>query len=467
MTVIPPSALATRRIATRGVAVRHAVTTLEPGHPLARILALYLFLLPFSHLSPAPGVRIRILQLPNLGGRWEDHLGIGVLLMPEFLFGVGMLVTALLVTGRWIGRAPLSRGGRVLVTVSVLALVTALPATVAGDPVGPAVLGWVSVASALSLGVAVAILRPTEATVRLWVLAFIFGSAAISAVAIRSYLLAFGVPESLAVLPANRLHPFYEDYARITYGHSGNTAAVLTVTASMTLAMLAAPRQSLLLRVVLALVLAVFIVNLAFAFQRWAWVTLAASLVAVIWRYRRSGTGLTLLVVLSLVVLQAGAIVAGQLGDYFVEGSSLTAGGSNIGSRIAAWAWAWDLIRLNPAGYGISLTPTLGLPNVIAHNLLVDAAVEGGVLYAACIGTWAGYVLLRTAGAAFRLQLTPARFAALLGGAALTTWTVFFGLTVNLGHIILVTLWVVPAAMALGAPETVERPTLAVPPHER
>lgn len=467
MTLIPSSALATRRIAARGIARVRPVSTLAPGHPLARLIALYLFLLPFSHLSPAPGVRIRILQLPALGGRWEHQVGVGVLLMPEFLFGVGMLVAALMVTGRWPGRPPLSRGATVLIVVGVLALLTSIPATVAADPVGPAVLGWFSLASALALGVAVAILRPSEATVRTWVLALIFGTAALCAVAIRFYVNAFGIPESLSVLPSNRLHPFYDDYARITYGHSGNTACIVTVMASMTLAMLAAPKQPVWLRVALAVALAVFIVNLAFAFQRWAWVTLFAALVAVIWRYRRSGTGLTLLVVLSLVVLQVGSIVAGQLGDYFIEGGSLTPGGSTVGSRIAAWEWAIDLIRLNPAGYGISLTPTLGLPNVIAHNLLVDAAVEGGVLYAASIGTWGLYVLVRTAGASFRARLGPARFAALLGGAALTTWTIFFGLTINLGHIIPVTLWVVVPAMALAAPETAEASTLGPSPHER
>jgi len=465
VTTLPPATLRRALAGTRAVArpAQAAPFALSPRHPLALLIAAYLFLLPFSQIAPARGVRIRILQLPVLGGRYEDSINLGIVLMPEFLFSVFVLLTALMVTGRWPARRSLSRGAGVLAAVGVTALITSLPATLFAEHIGAALVGWVSLATAIMFAAAVVISRPTEATVRAWLCAFIFGTAVLGMVAIRAYLNAFAIPESLAALPANRLHPFFDDYAAVTYGHSGNTASILTVVASASLALIAAPRQSAWLRALLAVSLVVCFVNLGFAFQRWAWLTISVAGVAVLWRYRASRAGLALLSLLSVAVLLGGSLVTAQLGDYFLDGASFASGGSSVGSRLTAWGIAWDLIRLNPAGYGITLTPTLGLPNVIAHNLLVDAALEGGVLYATALAVWGLYGIAHLTVALFRRNsLSPARFAALLGGVALTSWTLFFGLSISLtGNVIWVTMWFVLPALAIGHAGSEERPTLA------
>jgi hypothetical protein len=412
----------------------------------AWLVAGLMFLFPLAHLPPSSTVRARFLQVPVIGNVREEIWSPGIFLMPEF-WAVALVALTFLTSGRASAPSPARRRAMALVIVSgALVLLGGGIAMLASPYPAVSTAGWIARGAAVLLAWTVLRMAPSAAVVRLWVYAMLAGVTAVGLLGLVFFYREFGWP-ALSELPSYRLLDRFELYARATYGHSGNTASVLMLTVPVALAMLLRRQATRGERVFLAVVATVGVLNLAVAFQRWAWIALFAGVVAIVWYWRHSFRSLWVTAALLALVAVSASLVSDALGDYYLDALS-SASGSSLATRFEAWRDGLTFIAYNPAGYGFGMVNVIGLDVFSAHNLFIDIALEGGLIALLGSAVWLTVHLVRFLRVV--AEPDPGRdlpFALLLSLAVFTVYGLFFNAVWHLGGqmIWLAAWWALPA----------------------
>lgn len=418
---------AAARLPSRPGAVATTPYSLTYRSPLSWLIAGYFFYLPLANLPIFKVIRNGILELPVLGSATERAPAHPLLLLlPDFVFGLALMLLAGLSPRTAVSRPSPARF--VLQIVFVLTLAGGVLSAAGSEYPGLAMAGLVTRLGVLLVALVIVRHRPTPEVARLWLYAAILATAMIMTVGIVVYLTTFGMPSSLADLPIRRTLPQWLPYQRVTFGHAANnTGLVLLVFPAAVVMFISTRGGAWWNRTFLLVAMAVFTITLFFSFQRWGFGCFLIAIALITWYWRASWRSLGLLVACTLVGVVIGREVISQLGTYFAD-ALIGSDASSLDRRREIFMAGVEEALRAPTGIGFGTVNTLWLGGLgSAHNMLVDNAIESGILGGLALLTWIGAVLVVFT----RLMLHPSHrhdlpFALALGAMAFVLFGVFF-----------------------------------------
>lgn len=388
--------------------------------PLSWLIAGYFFYLPLANLPVFKVVRNGMLDLPVFGtlNQFVPANPL-LLLLPDFVFGLVLFMMSTTSLGtRHTGSSPARIWFQI---VFVLTVAGGVLSTVGSEFTGLAMAGLVTRLGVLIVGLVIVRHRPSPEVAEFWLFAALLGTTLIMLVGIVVYWSTFGLPESLADLPIRRSLPQWLSYQRVTFGHAANNTGLLLLTFPAVLVMLTSKRGGAVpQRAGLIAAIVVMVVSLFFSFQRWGFVCALLSVALVVWYWRSTWRAPGLLIVMTALYIVVGREIVRQLGTYFAQ-ALFESGESSLARRMLFWEAGMDQVLRVPSGIGFGTANSLPLGGQnSSHNMLLDNAVETGVIGGVALAIWAVVaiiVLVRvlwrprpTRDLAFAFALPPAIF---------------------------------------------------------
>jgi O-antigen ligase len=309
------------------------------------------------------------------------------------IFALALLVTSSGATQ--IVRRATSSTTRVLALVALLLTAGGLVALPASALVGISIGRLLAYLTVVVFAIVVSQLRLRAAEIRVLMAAAVAGTGLVMAAGLYAFYAAYGVPSSLFSLMYAHFDftGKFSEYERFTYGSPAQTQEVIMLTLPVCLVMSLAPGIGRAERLFYTGVLSLLLLNSVIDFERWALATIAAVILLLIFRLvlQRRLRALALIascITALFVLVVVPSLADGRIVQYFSRATQVGQA-DNVSDRIANWRHGLDAIRANPwgEGFGTELAQA-GLPNGVAHNLLIDTWIGGGPLAMAGVLLW-------------------------------------------------------------------------------